>query len=46
MLKPVPLTISLASNKARELRDYAEKINKIEIDKVLSQLKNKSEKEI
>jgi hypothetical protein len=44
-LKPVPLTVSFAGNEASVLREYAEKINKIEVDKILSQLKNKAEKE-
>jgi hypothetical protein len=45
VLKPVPLTVSLAVDEANELRDFAEKLNKIDIDKVLTQLKQKNEKE-
>ncbi|MBC7537357.1 MAG: hypothetical protein H7281_00945 [Bacteriovorax sp.] len=45
VLKPVPLTVSLAVDEANELRDFAEKLNKIDIDKVLNQLKQKTEKE-
>ncbi|MDD4974567.1 MAG: hypothetical protein PHY93_09475 [Bacteriovorax sp.] len=44
ILKPVPLTVSWAGNEASLLRDYADKLKKIDIDKTLSQINNKAEK--
>lgn len=44
-LKALPVSSSTAINETRALRDYAEKLNKIDTEKIISQLENQKERE-
>lgn len=44
-LKTVPSTVVSAVHEANQLRDYAVKLNQIDLDENLTLLKNKAEKE-
>lgn len=44
-LKPVPETVTSSVNEAKTLREYSEKLKAIDDEKILSQIKEKAEKE-
>ena len=44
-LKSLPTNITIVIDEANQLREYAAKLNQIDIDKELLQIKNKKEKE-
>ena len=45
LITSVPNIVLFTEHEAVLLRDYADKINKIDIDKILSEINNKTEKE-